>query len=109
MHLTARTSVVPLPLASGHLGRLDPSRLTLATEVTDSNAAAFDAANSFHGCIAGINEILRRQGLLAGRWCLNPREELSAGQAEEIDRVNHAYPPLIDDDFVKANLDSWLK
>lgn len=88
---------------------LDPSWLTLATEVTDSNAAAFDAANQFHGCIAGINEILRQQGLLAGRWCLNPKEELSPGQAEEIARARAAYPHLIDDSFVAEHLESWLR
>src|SRR5262245_56502723 len=58
--------------------------LALAAEITDANAAFFDAANGFHGCIPGIHEVLRRQGLLAGRWCLNPKEDLSAGQMEEI-------------------------
>jgi dihydrodipicolinate synthase/N-acetylneuraminate lyase len=88
--------------------RLNDS-LTLAIEITDSNAAFFDAANGFRGCIAGIHEVLRRQGLLAGRWCLNPREELSPGQMEEIDRVYRAYPHLNDDDFVRQRLDEWLK
>jgi dihydrodipicolinate synthase/N-acetylneuraminate lyase len=83
--------------------------LTLAIEITDSNAAFFDAANGFHGCIAGIHEVLRRQGLLAGRWCLDPREELSPGQMEEIDRVYQAYPHLNDDQFVRENLDRWLR
>jgi dihydrodipicolinate synthase/N-acetylneuraminate lyase len=83
--------------------------LTLAAEVTDSNAALFDAANVFHGCIAGIHEVLRRQGLLAGRWCLDRREDLSPGQMEEIDRVARAYPHLVDDDFVAAQLDHWLR
>ncbi len=64
--------------------------------------------NRFAGCIAGLHEILRRQGLLAGRWCLDPAEDLSAGQLEEIDRVCAAYPDLTDDDFVHANLDRWL-
>jgi len=82
--------------------------LTLAIEITDSNAAFFDAANGFRGCIAGIHEVLRRQGLLAGRWCLNPREDLSPGQMEEIDRVYRAYPHLNDDDFVRQHLDEWL-
>lgn len=77
-------------------------------EVTDMNAAIFDVANHFHGCIAGIHEVLRRQGLLAGRWCLDPEEDLSPGQMEEIDRVIAAYPHLVDDAFVKQNLDSWL-
>lgn len=82
--------------------------LTLAAEVTDANAALFDAANGFHGCIAGIHEVLRRQGLLAGRWCLNPAEDLSPGQMDEIDRVCRAYPHLSDDAFVREHLDEWL-
>lgn len=72
--------------------------------VTDMNAAIFDPRNAFEGCIPGIHEILRRQGLLEGRWCLNPHEELSAGQMEEIDRVCASYPDLTDDDFVKKFL-----
>lgn len=83
--------------------------LTLAVEITDANAAFFDAANSFRGCIAGIHEVLRRQGLLAGRWCLNPHEELSLGQMDEIDRVYRAYPHLNDDTFVQENLENWLR
>ena len=83
--------------------------LSLAAEVTDSNAAFFDAANGFHGCIAGIHEVLRRQGLLAGRWCLDPEEDLSDGQMEEIERVYRNYPHLNDDGFVRENLDSWLR
>jgi dihydrodipicolinate synthase/N-acetylneuraminate lyase len=82
--------------------------LSLAQEITDSNAAFFDAANGFHGCIAGIHEVLRRQGLLAGRWCLDPAEDLSRGQMEEIDRVYQAYPHLNDDRFVTEHLDKWL-
>jgi dihydrodipicolinate synthase/N-acetylneuraminate lyase len=82
--------------------------LRLAVEITDSNAAFFDAANGFHGCIAGLHEVLRRQGLLAGRWCLNPREDLSPGQMEEIDRVYRAYPHLNDDTFVRDHLHEWL-
>lgn len=78
--------------------------LTKGIEVTDVNAAMFDPAHAFHGCIPGIHEILRRQGLLEGRWCLNPNEELSEGQMEEIDRVYAAYPHLHDDEFVKAFL-----
>jgi dihydrodipicolinate synthase/N-acetylneuraminate lyase len=83
--------------------------LTRAIEITDSNAAFFDTANQFAGCIAGLHEVLRRQGLLEGRWCLNVSEDLSPGQMEEIDRVYAAYPHLNDDDFVRDNLDSWLK
>lgn len=82
--------------------------LTLAAEVTDCNAAFFDAANGFAGCIAGIHEVLRRQGLLEGTWCLNAEEGLSPGQKEEIDRVYATYPHLNDDRFVKENLDRWL-
>lgn len=78
-------------------------------EVTDSNAAFFDPAHHFEGCIPGIHEVLRRQGLLAGRWCLNPNEELSPGQMEEIDRVYRDYPHLNDDAFVKQNLSKWMK
>jgi dihydrodipicolinate synthase/N-acetylneuraminate lyase len=83
--------------------------LTRAVDITDANAAFFDAANNFRGCIPGIHEVLRRQGLLAGRWCLNPREELSPGQMEEIDRVYRAYPHLNDDAFVRDHLDEWIR
>ncbi|MES2446563.1 MAG: dihydrodipicolinate synthase family protein [Bacteroidota bacterium] len=78
--------------------------LTRGIEITDVNAAVFDPANHFHGCIPGIHEILHRQGLLNGIWCLNPNEKLSAGQSEELDRVYAAYPHLNDDDFVKEFL-----
>ena len=77
-------------------------------EVTDCNAALFDKANGFAGCIAGIHEVLRRQGLLAGTWCLNPREQLSPGQTAELDRVIAAYPHLADDAFVAEHRDEWL-
>jgi dihydrodipicolinate synthase/N-acetylneuraminate lyase len=80
----------------------------LANQVTDSNAAFFDPANNFAGCIAGIHEVLRRQRLLEGIWCLNPKEGLSKGQSEEIDRVYAAYPHLNDDPFVAQHLDEWL-
>ena len=82
--------------------------LRLAVEVTDCNAALFDAANGFRGVIAGLHEILRRQGLLEGIWCLDPNETLSPGQAEEIDRVCRAYPHLTDDRFVAEHRDQWL-
>jgi dihydrodipicolinate synthase/N-acetylneuraminate lyase len=82
--------------------------LRTGAQLTDANAALFDARNAFAGCIAGIHEVLRRQGLLAGRTCLDPAEELSAGQADEIDRVRAAYPHLADDAFVAENLDRWL-
>jgi len=88
---------------------LSPGWLTLAAEVTDSNAALFDPQNHFHGCIPGIHEILRRQGLLAGRWSLNPDEDLSPGQMDEIDRVCRAYPHLTDDAFVCEHLDAWMR
>jgi dihydrodipicolinate synthase/N-acetylneuraminate lyase len=83
--------------------------LSLAAEITDSNTALFDVAHDFAGCIPGIHEVLRRQGLLEGTWCLNPHEQLSPGQAEEIDRVCRAYPHLTDDDFVAAHRDEWLR
>jgi len=82
--------------------------LSLGIEVTDSNSALFDVAHNFAGCIPGIHEILRRQGLLAGRWCLDPHEDLSPGQLGEIDRVCAAYPHLTDDAFVTAHRDDWL-
>lgn len=83
--------------------------LALGGQVTDCNAAFFDVANNFSGCIAGIHEVLRRQGLLEGNWCLDPEETLSPGQLAEIDRVYHDYPDLNDDRFVAENLDRWLK
>ncbi len=76
--------------------------------VTDTNAAFFDAANNFHGCIAGIHEVLFRQGILKGIWCLNESEGLSPGQKEEIDRVYRSYPELNDDTFVGDNIGEWL-
>lgn len=82
--------------------------LRLANEVTDTNAAFFDTAHAFAGCIAGLHEVLYRQGLMKGIWCLNPEETLSPGQAKEIDRVYKAYPHLCDDAFVKENLERWL-
>jgi dihydrodipicolinate synthase/N-acetylneuraminate lyase len=82
--------------------------LTLAQQITDANAALFDAANGFAGCIAGIHEVLRRQGLLEGIWCLDEHETLSPGQAQEITRVQNAYPHLVDDEFVRTHLDEWL-
>ena len=89
-------------------GPLDPELLALDSQVTDCNAAFFDVANNFRGCIAGCHEVLRRQGLLAGTWCLDADEGLSPGQAAEIDHVLAAYPHLNDDDFVAANLERWL-
>jgi hypothetical protein len=77
-------------------------------EVTDCNAAFFDAANGFAGCIAGLHEVLRRQGLLEGIWCLDRNEKLSPGQGAQIDRIYKAYPHLHDDNFVQENLEKWL-
>lgn len=87
---------------------LTASVLARSAEITDANAALFDARNGFAGCIAGLHEILRRQGFLEGRWCLDPNEDLSPGQMDEIDRVCRTYPHLNDDAFVAANLDRWL-
>jgi dihydrodipicolinate synthase/N-acetylneuraminate lyase len=95
-HQAARSSTVPAAL------------LQKGVEITDANAAFFDAAHGFAGCIAGIQEVLHRQGLLASTRCLDPHEALSAGQAQEIDRVSKAYPHLADDEFVAANLTRWL-
>lgn len=89
-------------------GMLSPALLALDSRVTDCNAAFFDVANNFHGCIAGCHEVLRRQGLLEGIWCLDPEEGLGRGQAEEIDRVYRLHGDLGDDAFVKANLGRWL-
>ena len=82
--------------------------LALDSKVTDCNSALFDVAHEFAGCIAGCHEVLRRQGLLEGIWCLDPHEALSAGQAEELTRVSQAYPDLIDDNFVTRHLARWL-
>lgn len=89
-------------------GTVPEALLAIDPQVTDCNAALFDVANGFRGCIAGCHEVLRRQGLLAGTWCLDPDEGLSPGQTEEIDRVIKAYPQLTDDAFVAANLERWL-
>jgi hypothetical protein len=91
---------------------LDPtaieSMLARGIEITDANAAVFDPANEYRGCISGINEVLRRQGLLKTNLCLEEKEHLSPGQSEEIDRVHKAYPHLHDDSFVKEHLATWL-
>jgi len=93
-----------------HGRRMMPQALVgLGPAITDLNAAVFDAANQFRGCIPGIHEMLRRDGLLAGRWCLDPREELSAGQRAAIDRVSRAYRRSADRGFVHANIDRWLR
>ena len=96
-HGAARADAVPAEL------------LRRAAEVTDANAAFFDAANNFAGCIAGLHEVLRRQGLFEGIWCLDPAETLSPGQADEIERVYRSYPHLSDDEFVAAGRGEWLR
>jgi dihydrodipicolinate synthase/N-acetylneuraminate lyase len=83
--------------------------LRLAAEITDANAAVFDVANDFSGCVPGVHEILRRQGLLETAACLEPNESLSPGQSAELDRVHAAYPHLNDDAFVEAHRDDWLR
>ena len=83
--------------------------LARSAEVTDVNAAFFDAKNNFAGCIAGLHEVLRRQGLLVGRWCLDPHEDLSPGQMDEIDRIYQSYPARNDDEFVARHLERWLR
>jgi hypothetical protein len=90
-------------------GPVPQTLLRRAAEVTDTNAAFFDAANGYAGCIPGLHEVLRRQGLLEGTWCLDPNETLSPGQFEEIDRVYRAYPHLNDDGFVAEHRDQWLE
>jgi hypothetical protein len=94
--------------AARHKDTVPADLLALDARVTDCNSAFFDVANNFHGCIAGCHEVLRRQGLLAGIWCLDPAEGLSPGQLQEIDRVCNEHADLADDDFVSANLERWL-
>jgi hypothetical protein len=89
--------------------RVDGELLTLAARLTDANGALFDAANGFAGCIAGINEVLRRRGLMTSNRCLDAGERLSPGQSDEIDRVLREHADLTDDDFVRANLERWLE
>lgn len=96
-HAAVCAGQVPVPL------------LQRGAQVTDANAAFFDAAHGFAGCIAGIQEVLRRQGLVASTRCLDPHETLSPGQAAEIDRVCRAYPHLADDEFVASNLEEWMR
>ncbi|MGJ5816422.1 dihydrodipicolinate synthase family protein [Paludibaculum fermentans] len=89
-------------------GCAGPDWFALAEQTTEANAALFDASNAFAGCIAGLHEVLRRQGLLEGIWCLDPEEGLSPGQAAELDRIARLYPHLADDEFVARNRDRWL-
>ena len=94
--------------AAARTGSVDADLLALDSRVTDCNSAFFDVTNGFAGCIAGCHEVLRRQGLLEGIWCLDPAETLSPGQAEEISRVCREHADLADDAFVAANLERWL-
>ena len=102
-------AVEHLALAKRSDPEISIEMLTLAQQITDANAAFFDSAHGFAGCIAGIHEVLRRQGLLEGIWCLDENESLSPGQSAEIDRVYHSYPDLNDDSFVQRHLDEWLR
>ena len=88
-------------------GNIPAELLTKAARITDCNGAFFDAANNFAGCIPGVHEVLRRQGLMEGTWCLNPDETLSPGQSEEIDRVYRMYPDLNDDAFIQNHIAKW--
>jgi hypothetical protein len=92
-------------------GPISPCQLTLAQHITDMNAAIFDPAHDFRGCIPGILEVLRRQGLLEGIWSLDPQSTLSPGQSEEIDRVCRSYPHLCAEDnrFIQEHRDAWLR
>ena len=90
-------------------GSVPVGMLTLAAQLTDANAALFDPEHNFAGCLPGIHETLRRQGLLEGRWCLDPSADLSPGQMEEIDRIWKAYPHLRDDHFVGEHVEEWLR
>ena len=103
-----KTAVSHLEMAKQAGGMVDSKLLTLAQQITDANAAFFDVPNNFAGCIAGIHEVLRRQGLLEGTWCLDPGENLSPGQSVEIDRVYRSYPHLNDDTFDREHLPEWL-
>ena len=95
--------------AARELDHFNPARFShLAAEVTEMNHYLFDFDHGFRGCVPGVHEILRRQGLLAGIWCLDPDEALSEGQADALTRVAQAHPHLTDDAFVAENLERWL-
>jgi dihydrodipicolinate synthase/N-acetylneuraminate lyase len=104
-HWSVWTKTAVELLRNVHKGDVD---LALDARITDCNSAFFDVANNFAGCIPGCHEVLRRQGLLEGIWCLDPNEKLSPGQPEEIDRVYREHGELADDAFVRANLERWL-
>ena len=95
-------------IRNGNLRGDTQQQLNLGMQITDSNAAFFDAANSFKGCIVGLHEVLRRQGILEGLWTLDEDEVLIPEQKKEIDRVYEAYPDMNDDDFITKNLHRWL-
>lgn len=101
-------SLVSLAREAREMGKVNRTLLADGAALTDANSALFDVRHNFAGCIAGLHEILRRQGLLEGRWCLDPNEDLSPGQLEEIDRVERAYPQLTDNAFVAEQRDRWL-
>ena len=106
-----RRAAEHLALAKAHrtADTVPASLLTLAAQITEANAALFDPAHAFAGCIAGIHEVLHRQGLMASPRCLDPDECLSPGQRDEIDRIYRRYPHLTDDAFVSEHLDDWLR
>ena len=103
-----KTAVAQLKLVKASVKSFS-DLLALGAQVTDANAAISDAANQFRGFIPGIHEVLRRQRLLAGRWCLDSAQDLSPGQLQEIVRVWRSYPYLQDDAFVTEHLDDWLR
>jgi dihydrodipicolinate synthase/N-acetylneuraminate lyase len=106
-----RSAVALVNCIKQQSGSISRELLTTAAQITDMNSAVFDAQNQFRGCIPGINEVLRRQGLLEGRLCLDPLEDLSPGQSLDIDRILAAYPHLHqdDDDFIRQHLHEWLR
>jgi dihydrodipicolinate synthase/N-acetylneuraminate lyase len=107
-HWSVWTKTAVELLARVQRGPIDEDLLALDARVTDCNSAFFDVAHDFAGCIPGCHEVLRRQGLLEGIWCLDPKETLSPGQAGEIDRVYREHADLADDEFVRENLSRWL-
>ena len=107
-HWSVWTKTAVSLLERVHAGSIDEQLLALDSRITDCNSAFFDVANNFAGCIPGCHEVLRRQGLLEGTWCLDPKETLSPGQSQEIDRVYREHADLADDAFVRVNLERWL-
>jgi dihydrodipicolinate synthase/N-acetylneuraminate lyase len=105
-----RSAVSLLDSIKAQTSSVSSTLLVMAQQITDMNAAMFDPQHEYRGCLPGIHEILRQQGLLRGRWCLDPRDELSPGQIEEINRVWKAYPHLheADDQLIREHLDDWL-